>query len=251
MTWRFLDAGPAPGARQMATDEALLEAVARGQSPPLLRVFAFQPVCLSLGRFQASKGQLSRSDIEGLDIVRRPTGGRAVLHCDDLCYAIVAPANDPDVGGGILDSYCRIARILSHALTLLGATDIRFRPADGHAPGSSSCFAALGPFELTLKGAKILGSAQVRRSSAFLQQGSIRLESDPQLENLLLKETAPSLRDLLGYRIAYSEAATALRNAFAEALGPLESSALRPDEVAQTATLERERYANPAWTWIR
>lgn len=115
MTWRFLDCGPGPGARQMATDEALLDAVARGRSPPILRVFAFQPACLSLGRFQVAPRDHHPGDV---DIVRRPSGGRAVLHSGDLCYSVVARGDDRTVGGSSRESYRRIALALAFALPL-------------------------------------------------------------------------------------------------------------------------------------
>lgn len=253
MTWRFLDSGPAPGPRQMAIDEALLEAVAHGRSPPLLRLFAFQPLCLSLGRFQAARGRWGAEARDGLDLVRRPTGGRAVLHYDDLCYAVIASTDDPNVGGGIRDSYCRIAQALSRALALLGAPEVHFSAAHGgNGPALRGCFASCGPFELTVKGAKVLGNAQVRRGPALLQQGSLRLERDPQRERLLLDGSGPSLSDLLGRRVGYEEAAAALRRAFADAFNiTLEGSALSRDEMARAAALEHDKYANPRWTWQR
>lgn len=253
MTWRFLDSGPAPGPRQMAIDEALLEAVARGHSPPLLRLFAFQPACLSLGRFQATRGRWGAEARDGIDFVRRPTGGRAVLHYADLCYAVIAPIDDPSLGGDILGSYCRIAQALSRALALLGAPEVHFgQVLTGGGPTPSGCFASSGPFELTVKGAKVLGSAQVRRGPVLLQQGSLRLERDPQRERLLLDGSGPSLSDLLGRRVGYGEAAAALRRAFADTFAiTLERSALSSDEAARAATLERDKYANPAWTWQR
>lgn len=265
MTWRFIDSGAAPGPRHMAIDEALLEAIARGQSPPVLRVFAFQPACLSLGRFQAAPTGVRQRDLHcrpgGIDIVRRPSGGRAVLHNGDLCYSVVAPGDDPAVGGspgraGIRDSYRRIALALACALELLGAqthvaATFRSPPA---AYRTASCFAptSRGPHELSVDGTKVVGSAQVRRDGALLQQGSLRLEADRSLEARLLGESHPCLRDLLGRRITYAEASQALRRAFAHALGlTFAHSTLTASEFAVTVALERERYASPAWTWER
>ncbi|MFQ6019141.1 MAG: biotin/lipoate A/B protein ligase family protein [Dehalococcoidia bacterium] len=251
MTWRFLDSGGAPGARQMAVDEALLEMVALGRSPPVLRLFAFDPVCLSLGRFQAySDGS------HGVDTVRRPSGGRAVLHASDLCYTVVAPLDDPSVGGRSRDSYCRIALALTHALALLGARDVRFGPdREGHGrskrPDLSgrACFADIGPYELTVGGVKTVGSAQVRRGGAFLQQGSLRLAADLGLEARLLERSQPALSDILGRAVGYAEAARTLRRAFAEALAlTLEDSSLTAEEEALARALEAIRYANPDWT---
>ena len=252
MTWRFLDSGPGPGARQMATDEALLDAVARDRSPPILRVFAFQPACLSLGRFQVVPRDHHPGDV---DIVRRPSGGRAVLHSGDLCYSVVAHGDDQTVGGSIRESYRRIALALAFALKLLGAGDapLAMPTSPGRRSGNrTACFSAFSPYELSVDGAKAIGSAQVRRGGALLQQGSLRLAADHPLEARLLGESQPSLRDLLSRGIPCVEAARSLRRAFGQLFGiALVDSTFSIDELAAAAALERKKYAGPAWTWLR
>jgi lipoate-protein ligase A len=118
--------------------------------------------------------------------------------------------------------------------------------------GPSACFAALSPFEATVAGVKVIGSAQVRRGRAFLQQGSLRLTADEKREARLLGEARPSLSGLLGRPTAYAEAAAALRRAFAQALGIcFEDSTLTLEEERLAQSLEEIMYASPAWTWDR
>lgn len=259
MTWRFIDSGQARGCRHMAVDEALLEACARGQTIPILRVFAFAPPCLSLGRFQpAADIDPAEGGRLGIEVVRRPTGGRAVLHAGDLCYSVIAPIDDPRVGGSIGQSYGRIAAALQRSLELLGAwPDPRpssAGPASAeHGRLNGPCFALAAPFEFTVGGAKVIGSAQVRRNGALLQQGSIRLTADPDLESRLLRASnggSPGLCHLLGRWITRQEMARALRRGFAQALDvSWVGATLSEEEAMRARLLEREKYANPAWTW--
>lgn len=255
-TWRLIDSGCGAGAGHMALDEALLLACADG-APPTLRLFAFQPPALTLGRFQAALRDVDSASCEanGLQVVRRPTGGRAVLHTADLCYAIVAPKNDPQVGGSIRDSYCRLSEALTLALAKVGAPADCV--ADTEAAGygaSAACFALAAPYELQSDSRKLVGSAQVRSQAAFLQQGSVRLAADSGLEAALLGLEAPlpALSDVLGHMVSYDEMALAMRDAFAECFGVrLERAVPTPAERNLAAQLEREKYADAAWTWQR
>jgi len=220
--WRFLDSGAGPGLLQMAIDEALLLACARGLSPPTLRVFAFRPPCLSLGRFQPAGPWEEACRALGLEVVRRPTGGGAVLHAGDVCYAVVAPLDDPAVGGPLRRSYCQISLALRRFLEALGAPSPEVCEAEGRAASrAAACFALAGPYEVTVRGAKVIGSAQLRRRGVLLQQGAIRTERDGALEARLFPglPPAPGLHELLGRPLAYQEVAAALRDTFAEALG--------------------------------
>src|SRR5512133_3127465 len=108
--WRLIKTTPASGAWNMAVDEAILEAVGRRQALPTLRLYAWAPPCLSLGFAQpvrdVDQAALTRN---GWELVRRPTGGRAILHTDELTYAVSAPPDEPRVAGSVLESYCRLA----------------------------------------------------------------------------------------------------------------------------------------------
>jgi lipoyl(octanoyl) transferase len=237
-TWRFVDSGWATGARQMAVDDALLALCGRGHSPPTLRLFGFRPPCLSLGRFQATPPETRRE--AGLEVVRRPTGGRAVLHRGDICYSIIAPADHPLVAGSIHQSYQKIARALATGLAILGLPPLREAAAQGRLPEGDWCFEAIAPHELALDGAKLVGSAQLRRDGILLQQGSIRLAPDGR---------GPCIEEVLGRRLRRREVAQALVEGFGRAWGvQFRRGRLTAEEEQLAQRLEQEKYANPAWT---
>ena len=123
-TWRLLMTPPARGAWNMAVDEALLEAVGRGESLPTLRLYDWAPTCLSLGLAQSYKDvDVPRLKANGWDVVRRATGGRAILHADELTYSVTAPPDEPRVRGSVLESYRRLAGALVAAIRALGLED--------------------------------------------------------------------------------------------------------------------------------
>ena len=238
--WRFLDSGWATGARQMAVDDALLTFCRRDQSPPTLRLFGFRPACLSLGRFQPL-GNVPLPP--GLGLVRRPTGGGAVVHRGDVCYSIALPLSHPLAAGSIVDSYQSLARGLAAGLESLGLPPL----AEGHAAGSSPrgawCFQAVAPHELTLAGRKLVGSAQARRDGSLLQQGSIRLAPEP------AEAAATSLGEELGRAVTWDELAEALVTGFARAWEiEIRRGDLTGEEEELARRLERERYVDPGWT---
>jgi lipoate-protein ligase A len=240
--WRFLDSGWAGGARQMAVDDALLTLCGQGHSPPTLRLFGFRPRCLSLGRFQPIPPETRRD--AGLEIVRRPTGGRAVLHRADICYSVIGPADHPLVAGSILQSYAKIARALAEALAILGLPPLQEAAAHDGSPASDWCFEALAPHELAVDGAKLVGSAQLRRDGILLQQGSIRLASASGQP-----AGATSVEEALGRRASRREMASAIVEGFRCAWAvSFRRGRLTADEEQLAQRLEREKYANPAWT---
>ena len=240
LNWRFLDGGWATGARQMAVDDALLTLCGRGQSPLTLRLFGFRPACLSLGRFQPAN-QVPRPP--GLDLVRRPTGGGAVVHRADICYSIVLPLSHPLAAGGIRQSYQRLARGLAAGLEALGLPPLTATAAPDEAARRAWCFEAVAPHELTLAGRKLVGSAQARRGGALLQQGSIRLSPEP------AEAAATSLQEALGRPVSWDELAEALIRGFARAWGiEIRPGELTTEEEELARCLEREWYADPDWT---
>ena len=239
--WRFLDSGWATVARQMAVDDALLTLSGRGQTPPTLRLFGFRPACLSLGRFQPAE-QVPRP--AGLDFVRRPTGGGAVVHRDDVCYSIVLPLSHPLAAGSIRQSYQRLARGLGAALEALGLPRLAEGDVAGRSPRGAWCFEAIAPHELTLAGRKLVGSAQARREGALLQQGSIRLAPEP-----AEAAQATSLQEELGRPVSWDELAEALVAGFVRAWGiEIRRGTLTAEEENLARRLERECYGDPGWT---
>ncbi|HMA35361.1 MAG TPA: lipoate--protein ligase family protein [Chloroflexia bacterium] len=209
MHWRLIITPPEPGYSNMALDETLLESGIAG-GPPTVRFFAWQPGCLSVGTNQPLESQIDVDWVreQGYTLVRRPTGGRAVLHDGprELTYSLVAPVDDPRVSGGVVESYRKISSGLVAGLAQLGlaarmaeppavaaarggsplaaaraelAARRNARPNPGHSdPAGAVCFDEATDYEITVAGRKVIGSAQTRRGGVLLQQGSVLLEAD-------------------------------------------------------------------------
>jgi lipoate-protein ligase A len=255
--WRLIDTPPAPGAWNMAVDEALAASVAAGGAP-VLRFYRWDPACLSLGRNQPAKG---RYDVEaiaaaGIDIVRRPTGGRAVLHRRELTYSVAAPEA---MFGGPRRAYAAINRALVAGLRRLGA-DAALQPrTDERAPVPSvaPCFAQPVEGEVVAGGRKLVGSAQRRLGDVILQHGSLPLHDDQSAVAsfvLAAAETgdeAPpaTLAAVLGREPAWEELTAALAAGWAEAMDADLAPGSLTDGERAAAEEATERYAAPAWTW--
>jgi lipoate-protein ligase A len=227
----------------MAVDDALLTLCGQGGSMPTLRLFGFRPACLSLGRFQPAD-QVPRPS--GLDPVRRPTGGGAVVHRGDVCYSIVLPLSHPLAAGGIRQSYRRLAGGLAAGLDALGLPSLATAAALRSSQGSGWCFETIAAHELTLAGRKLVGSAQARRGGALLQQGSIRLAPEPAEAAQATPVRATSLQEALGRPVSWDELAEALVSGFVRAWAiEVRPGELTADEEELARRLERERYADP------
>jgi lipoate-protein ligase A len=156
----------------MLADEAMLKALAAGITGPTLRLYGWEPACLSLGRNQmAPAGLEERAASLGIGIVRRPTGGQAVLHASEVTYAVVAAT----AGEGVLGDYRRLNERLAHALIAEGFPATLIRSDATGTTARASCFARPGRADLAVAGRKVGGSAQVRRGTVLLQHGSIKL----------------------------------------------------------------------------
>lgn len=249
--WRVLVTPPADGAWNMALDEALL-ARARETGEGVVRVYGWSAPTLSLGRHQTARGRydLERASALGVRFVRRPTGGRAVLHHREVTYSVTAPVGPM---GSLRESYGWINRLLVEGLHRLGV-DAQVAASVGHAPppGTAPCFEEPVDGEIVARGRKLVGSAQVREDGALLQHGSILLEDDQELASALLVRPVPAppapatLCDLLGRAPSLDEVAGALATGLTGAV-PFEGDGAL---LAATHTL-RERYEDPGWTWRR
>jgi lipoate-protein ligase A len=235
-TWRLLvESAPQTGAWNMALDETLMDAVAAGESPPTVRFYQWEPPCLSLGKRQPPGGvDLAACAGDGVDVVRRATGGWAILHTDELTYSIAVRPDDPRAEGAILDAYRRLSQGLVAGLHLLGVPAAMNPVAPGGTHNASAaCFEMPSAYEITVEGRKLIGSAQVRPSGRVLQHGSLPLCGDiARVARYLtfaaeeertalaahLRERATTLSDVLGRAIGFAEAAAALRAGFAAAL---------------------------------
>ena len=234
--WRLVCDSAAEGRWNMAADEAILEAVGAGLVPPTLRLYAWSPACLSLGFSQKmADADLVRLTARGWQMVRRPTGGKAILHTDELTYSVALPPDHPLTVLGIVDSYREISRALMHALTLMGAAAHSERRSDTapQRPGAV-CFEVPSHYEITVEGKKLVGSAQVRRKSGLLQHGTLPLTGDlaricdalaypDEIEREAARQTvlerAITLNDALGHPVTWDEAAEAVSEGFEAVFG--------------------------------
>lgn len=182
--WRLLRCGFGSGAWNMALDEALLASVEARESLPVLRLYRWQPATVTLGYFQhgADVVNLAACQQLGFDVVRRVTGGRAVLHAEEVTYAVIAPDRAAAFPGGIAANYHIIAAVLQTTLAACGLktsiASARRGGAAGEGVEKSACFTAPALSELVHAGCKMTGSAQKRLNHAFLQHGSIPVEMD-------------------------------------------------------------------------
>jgi lipoate-protein ligase A len=243
----------------MALDEAMLEEHISGAVPPTLRLYLFAPPAVTIGLSQKLPEETAeRIRARGIDVVRRPTGGRAVLHLDDLTYSFVC--SDTSAGGqfspNITESYKQICQGLLHAFKLLGV-DSELGTAGSAYRHLQDCFMATTGCDLHHRGTKLIGSAQTRRRGAILQHGSVPLHQDPHLMPELLGEQPPTNRhhnlfELIGRAVPLPELAAAFRLGFEQAFsvtftdGQLtENEWRRARELANPACRTRE-LANPA-----
>ena len=264
-TWRLIVQGEADGATNMAMDEALLTAMAEGASPPTLRLYAWSPPCLSLGRNQP----LADVDLEacrsaGVDVVRRPTGGWAILHTDELTYSLTLPQDDARAAGGVLESYRCLSEGLLAGLRRLGVEAVQALGQQKPPGGLTAiCFEAPSDYEITAAGRKLIGSAQWRARGGVLQHGTLPLcgdlariasclaipEAEREVQRRCLRARAITLEEALGRTIAFSEVARALSDGFALALNvTLIPGGLTAQERVVAAELRSSRYATPGWT---
>ena len=197
-TWRVVVDPPLTGAENMARDRALLDELVAGARPATLRFYGWSPACISLGLGQSEDIlDLAAVNRAGLDVVRRPTGGQALLHDDELTYSVVASQQDPVVGGTLMQSYHAISEALLSGLAGLGIVGVGApcepRPAAGLTP---VCFASASAEEVLVDGRKLLASAQWRSRGAFLQHGSLLLtDRQAELPGLLSAEARNRLEE--------------------------------------------------------
>lgn len=264
--WRLLISPPARGAWNMAVDEALLEAIEQDATQPCLRLYAWKPPCLSIGYAQPSMDiDLPRLTDLGWDWVRRPTGGRAILHTDELTYSVIAPPNDPHVAGSVLESYQRLSKALLAALHSLNI------PAIAHPIGISGntpengpvCFEVPSNYEIVVNGKKLVGSAQARRKEGVLQHGTLPLcgdltritqglrFSDEQKrkdagQRLLMHATTVEM--VLGYKIDWQTAVQAFIVGFESELElDLVADEISAAEIERARQLVLDKYAHQSW----
>lgn len=249
--WRVLLSEPMGGPENMACDLALMDR-ARATGEAVLRVYSWMEPTISFGRNQKTAGydrdELARA---GLAVVRRPTGGRAILHHREITYSVTAPAPS---GESIAAAYAWINELLLRALRSLGADAAVATPTSrAPAPDTNPCFAEPTAGEITLGGRKLVGSAQYREAGAMLQHGSILVSDDQSpLGALAGGSTArppATLEQALGRAPDPAEMHDALLAALREA--GIEPRPLPSEELTDALARHVPAFADPQWTWRR
>jgi len=270
-TWRLLITPAeraASGVWNMAVDESILEhtQAERAASLPTLRLYAWDPACLSLGHAQPfADVDTARLNERGWEVVRRPTGGRAILHTDELTYSVTGNTQESLLAGGVLESYNRIAQALLLAVKNLGLpVEMKAGKTSEQTTPNPICFEVPSTYEITVAGKKLIGSAQARKKQGVLQHGSLPLTGDltricqvlvfeneaarqHASERLLARAT--TVEAALGRAVSWEAAAQAFIQAFESRLGlRFEKGDLSESEFRRAEELAREKYAHASWT---
>lgn len=249
--WRLIESGPADGAFNMAVDIAVQRAHSEGCVPPTLRVYTWSRPTVSLGRFQdPARGiDLRACGRLGIDVVRRPTGGRAILHTDDVTYSIVCRSDFLRGGRSVVASYKEISAGICRALRLLGL-DAGLGRGESKAAraGTADCFSTTSLADVVVDGLKTAGSAQCRHDGVILQQGTIPLRAKPDyLVEIFADAAGRGQGNTLGLEavarrpIGEDEMISALRLGFEDTLrGPLGAVPLTEEERQEAQRLAEE-----------
>jgi lipoate-protein ligase A len=280
--WRLIKDSYHNGFINMAVDEAIMIAHKNGLVPPTIRFYQWSPPAVSLGYFQDLKKEINVKVCQdiGIDIVRRPTGGKAVLHDQELTYSFIIKENDPLVNDSILETYKKISGGIIRGLSYLGIKaelvllrgklennllDRSDKARIHHLDFKSICFSVPSQYEVQVEGKKIVGSAQVRKGGVVLQHGSllIKLEKDklfsvfnfPSVqirEKLKSKFKATSLEEILKRKIDFSELSNIIPRGFEAEFGVrlVESKLTEPEEKISKDLLEN-KYLTYEWNYKR
>lgn len=252
----------------MAVDEAVLLAVEAGKSPPTLRFYRWMPPAVSLGFGQALARSVDEDLLaeKGIDLVRRPTGGKAVLHDDEVTYSLAARHDGFPAGSDLLDTYRTLAEAFASGLGRLGIeASLVPRKRGSLRSKTPVCFEVPASYELVVESRKVLGSAQRRTRQAFLQHGSLPLRLDlPLLYRCLHPGKMNEKEDALVARwrgemaglcqavrqsLEWDSIVEAIVEGVEECLGvTCRKEALSDEEIAAAQSLVSEKYGNPAWT---
>lgn len=257
--WRLLFAAPRSGAENMARDSALQARAAR-TGETVFSIYSWARPTLSFGRHQPAAGLYDIDKIRSanVDVVRRPTGGRAILHDREVTYSVTSPVRDAEP---LRETYARINRILLDGLDRLGV-DVELASPSERAPAPSvrPCFETPGEGELVARGSKLVGSAQWRDEGALLQHGSILVDDD---QSSLPSFAAPAfgasanaiprpatLHALLGRSPAIDEVADAMFDAVRSREDD-EAIEMDEQEIREETMSRIPLFLDEGWTWRR
>lgn len=270
--WRLVNTGSLDGAMNMAIDEAILTAHNEGKVPPTIRFYAWNVPTLSIGYFQRVEREVDLDKVRehGVGFVRRATGGRAVLHDQELTYSIIVVEDYPGIPQSVTEAYRVFSLGLLEGFRALGLTAELAAPQkrNGAAQAeSAACFDTPSSYELVVEGRKVAGSAQTRQRGVILQHGAILLDMDVDLLFSLLKfrsarvkerlkdsfvKRAVAINDLTSKRVTWDQAVDAFTEGFSKGMGiELVPAPLTPEEQALAAELAATRYGTEAWNMRR
>ena len=263
--WRLVVDGEADGATNMAVDQAILSAVVEGVSPPTLRFYAWSPPCLSLGRNQSfADVDPVACEAAGIDVVRRPTGGRSILHTDELTYSVALLQTDPRSEGGVMEGYRRLSEGLLAGLRHLEAAAVQAVGARKASDEQTAiCFEMPSDYEITVAGRKLVGSAQWRARGGVLQHGTLPLcgdlgriasylalsdvQRETQRRRIVLRAT--TLEGAIGRILSFDVVVQALAGGFGQALNlTLVPGKVTARERSLALELRDRLYSAPDWT---
>jgi lipoyl(octanoyl) transferase len=273
--WRFIDSGNSSASFNMALDEALLDWQSEGKIPPTIRFYGWNPATLSIGYFQKVEKEINLDAVKehNLGFVRRPTGGRGVLHEHELTYSVIVSEEHPEMPKTVTEAYRVISEGILRGFLSLGLEAYFAVPKTIEerealkSPRSAVCFDAPSWYELVVEGRKVAGSAQTRQKGVILQHGSILLDIDEdKLFSLFkypservkdrmqkaFKEKAVAINEISSKRITIEEAKIAFKKGFEEGLNiELDPYTLSEEELDYIHKLAKTRYESDEWNYKR
>lgn len=271
--WYFINSGQNSPAFNMAMDEALLDWHSEGLIPPVIRFYGWNPATLSIGYFQRVEKEIDMDQVSalGLGFVRRPTGGRGVLHEHELTYSVIVSEDYPEMPETVTEAYRVISGGLLQGFRNLGldayfsVPDTDEKRADLKKPKSAVCFDAPSWYEMVVEGKKVAGSAQTRQKGVILQHGAILLDLDaekllsvfkfssPESEEAMrrkIPEKAVAINSLRERPATIEECVDAFKAGFEEALSiHLNPYILNEEQLAYIKSIEEKKYGSDVWNF--
>ncbi len=273
--WRFIDSGNCSPAFNMALDEALLDWKSEGKIPSTIRFYGWNPASLSIGYFQKVEKEINLEAVKkhGLGFVRRPTGGRGVLHEHELTYSVIVSEEHPQMPQSVTAAYRVISEGILRGFHQLGMDAYFAVPKTAEEkeslknPRSAVCFDAPSWYELVVEGRKVAGSAQTRQKGVILQHGSILLDiEEHKLFSLFkypndrvrermqksFKNKAVAINEIKKERVTMEQAKDAFKRGFEDGLNiELAPHELSATELAYVHKIAKERYETDEWNFKR
>lgn len=267
-TWGFIDSGHNSPAFNMALDELMLEWLSKGEIGPTIRFYGWSPAGISIGRFQDAdkKIDFQEASAYGAEIVRRQTGGRAVLHDQELTYSVVVPETHPAMPSSVKEAYLVISKGLLEGFRELGMdAEFAIPETSMEKTESAVCFDKSSWYELLVNGKKAAGSAQMRRKGMILQHGSIPIEIDSvklfdlfsypsdeikQRARDAFKDKAISINAATGQSFEFDRVKAAFKQGFEKGLGvKLKLFTLSEEKLLEISQLAETKYKNLDWSY--